>query len=139
MRVQMLLAVCALISACGGGKPQRAGGDPGSEPAAGGSPEQDSDATPEDCPDPKNEGIHYVAASASECPAPEEFSCAGGQTGFYNACGCGCIDHDALGCTVNTPNIHFFSRDPADCAEPASCGLNQLAFDNSCGCGCIDQ
>ncbi|HVU03146.1 MAG TPA: hypothetical protein VHE30_15405 [Polyangiaceae bacterium] len=84
--------------------------------------------------------MHYQSKDLSSCPPVAEFTCAADQNGFYNACGCGCIDKGTTQCNPDPdPRIHFTSRDPAACSTVTlQCTPLQQPFDNSCGCGCID-
>jgi hypothetical protein len=137
---ERLRAVCALallwlLPACGSADAPRVAVAPDAGDAGGG-----NDAGVGDCPDPNATGVHYQSKDIAQCPAPQDFSCATNQNGFYNACGCGCIDKGTSTCTVEPdPRLHFVSHDPKACvAQPPKCTVLQQAFDDACGCGCID-
>jgi hypothetical protein len=93
-----------------------------------------------DCPDPRDVHVHYQAKDLANCPPLDAFNCAADQNGFYDSCGCGCIDKGTSMCTVDPdPRVHFVSQDPAECqTKTIPCTVLQQAFNDACGCGCID-
>src|SRR5262245_8036623 len=64
--------------------------DPGSTGGAGG-------GGPSYCFDPSDPAVHYQSEDRAVCDAMV-LECQAGQFGFDNACGCGCVDKDALQC-----------------------------------------
>jgi hypothetical protein len=80
--------------------------------------------------------VHYRTRDVAQCELGD-VRCTEGQFGFYNACGCGCIDQGTRLCNLDPTAVSFISQDPEACgdAEPA-CPNGQIAFNNSCGCGC---
>jgi hypothetical protein len=98
-----------------------------------------ADAAPQEtlCPPADHPRVHYLGMDASEC-VDVELDCTSEQTGFNNACGCGCVDKgDAICPDLFDPAIMWVSHDPAECDGPPPCQLGDTPFDNSCGCGCI--
>jgi hypothetical protein len=89
------------------------------------------------CPPADHPRVHYASEDPNDCAGiiPE---CTEEQTGFQNACGCGCIDKgDGICPDVFDPKITWVSHDPDECDGPPPCPLGDTAFHNTCGCGCI--
>jgi hypothetical protein len=130
-----------LASGCGSEGASGSPLDPGRDAGDGADAESPADARGvDDCPDPRVPGVHYESDDISKCPAAQDFGCQEDQNGFYNACGCGCIDKGTNTCSPEPdPRLHFVSRDPATCvSESLHCSVLQQPFSNACGCGCID-
>jgi hypothetical protein len=109
------------------------------------SPSDGGAEAPEFCPDPAHPRVHYVNRDPMACRSivlecrGDDGGSEAGQNGFDNACGCGCIDKGDPLCPVTvSPDITWWSRNPAECPEAGvpSCPLNEIGFSTSCGCGC---
>jgi hypothetical protein len=124
-------ALAAALAGCSGGDGDGAGGGTG---GSGGSPVDD-----DFCFDPDDPRVHYLHEDASQC-AGVEVTCAEDQSGFDNACGCGCVDKgDPLCPPVGDPAVSWISHDPSECDAEPQCPLGDTPFSNSCGCGCIQH
>lgn len=89
------------------------------------------------CPPADHPEVHYVSMDPSAC-AERTLECTEDQTGFDNACGCGCVDKgDPICPDFFDPNVTWESHDPDECDGEPRCRLGDTPFSNSCGCGCI--
>jgi hypothetical protein len=92
------------------------------------------------CPDPTRPGVRYFSNAAGQCRAEQLEGCSTEETGFFNACGCGCYPRILAGeCPPNLDTeAEFRSRDPGACAVTTfECPLGAISFSNACGCGCL--
>ena len=89
-------------------------------------------------PSESDPAVHYRSKDPAACDV-SALACADEQRGFFNACGCGCVDKGPPTCpAVDDPAVHFISQDPGQCPTDPPCALSQTPFFNSCGCGCVD-
>src|SRR5262245_38402122 len=127
----LLAAACATLVGC-------SDDEAGPSPSGGGTGDEEGFPTDDFCPDPEHPRVHYRSQDPNDC-FDVELGCTTDQNGFFNSCGCGCIDKgDPLCPPLTEPTIDWISTDPADCEpEPPTCDLGQYGFSNSCGCGCM--
>lgn len=123
-RLAMGLAALVL-AACGGSVTGGGGGE------AGGPGGQ--------CPDPNDPNVHYASQNPDAC-ALVDLACNEQQTGFNDACGCGCIGPtEPTACPdPNDPAVTYASTDPESCQViDFACSEGYDYFGGECGCGCI--
>jgi hypothetical protein len=136
MRLRQLLLI-AWVCVGAGCADETIGSHPAEDAGSDADADAGDDAGDDLCPDPEDPRVSYVSSDPSACVGVE-LACSGDQNGFFNACGCGCIDKgDPLCPEPGDPTISWVSHDPAECSEePPGCALGEIGFSNSCGCGC---
>lgn len=88
------------------------------------------------CPNPADPAVHYLSQDWKKCAAAF-FQCNANQTGFSDACGCGCIDQKKCP-DPKDPKVRYISQDPKKCMVILfACNAGETGFSDSCGCGCI--